>query len=1166
MQLGEIFEKRVDRQIEGVIKADDSASLRTEIEEYVLTQEVEKRLEAFFDAYNNYQGANGVWISGFFGFGKSHLLKMLAYLLESGSTGDDFIVDTFLEKTKDNKILSAEIEKAVRTPSKSILFNIDQKADVISKEDFDALLSVFVKVFDEMQGYYGKQGHIAQFERDLDNRGIYRDFIAEYERISGQTWEKGREEVFLEEHNISLAYASVAEVPQETAQGILGKYRSTYKVSIEDFAEMVHDYIQRQADDFRLNFFVDEVGQYIANNVKLMTNLQTIAESLATKCRGRAWIIVTAQEDMNTVVGEMGKQQSNDFSKIQDRFRNRMKLTSADVAEVIQKRLLAKNGEGVRQLAHVYGTEVNNFKTLFDFADGSQRYRNFRDEEHFIGSYPFIPYQFVLFQSAIQSLSQHNAFEGKHSSVGERSMLAVFQQVAIQIGNHSVGQLATFDLMFEGIRNSLKTSVQQSILSAERTFGQDAFEVSILKALFLIKYVKEFHATEHNISVLMTPHFDQDIGALRKKVQEALNILEKDTYIQRNGEIYEYLTDEEKDIEQEIKNTEIETAKVVDELGKVIFDSIIRETKIRSEETGYDYAFTRKIDDEAFRSKHHELAINVITPFHEYAGNREVLISRRMGEDELLILLPVDDRLVRDLQLYVQTHKYFQQNYNTAQTEQVKMILTNKQGQNNQRLEAIRERTRELMRDSDYIVNGTELDLNGSDPQTKVFKGFHQLIRSTYTNLKMLGDRTYRDTDIPQYINPNNDMFGEIEMSEAEHEIQTFILREDRSAKRVTLSRLIETFERKPYGWYRATILCNLAKLSARAKVEVRQDSNALEGNRLADALMNSRTYQNLILAPEEDYSPQQIRDLKQFYADFFDKPAGAEEGKALAQLTRESIEVEARDMAEFVKNIREFPFLEALNPVIDKMKSVSGKPAAFYLTDFLKDDADVLLDMKEDTIAPVLTFMNGEQRRIYSEASEFLKTQDANFQAVGHDLAIQIRDVLEDPTCYRGDRMRQVNNMVTELQGLIQDGLKDAKTRAKANIEDMQARLTGDDKFNQLDSMQKNNVLEAFKDVTAQIEATDWIERVNGLLRTFEQRTFTDLLVQIDEWLAPEPELEDMDDETVVVKPTYVRKGDIRVRFDKLALEDEADVEAYLQRLKDAYLKEIRDGKRIQL
>ena len=145
----------------------DEASLRLEIEEYVLTNEVEKRLVSFLDAYINYEGANGVWISGFFGSGKSHLLKILAMLLENREIDGVRALDLFLAKHIEDQILRADIKRAAAIPSKSILFNIDQKADVISKSQFDALLAVFVKVFDEMCGYYGKQGHIAQFERDL---------------------------------------------------------------------------------------------------------------------------------------------------------------------------------------------------------------------------------------------------------------------------------------------------------------------------------------------------------------------------------------------------------------------------------------------------------------------------------------------------------------------------------------------------------------------------------------------------------------------------------------------------------------------------------------------------------------------------------------------------------------------------------------------------------------------------------------------------------------------------------------------------------------------------------------------------------------------------------------------------------------------------------------
>ncbi|MBN2706098.1 MAG: BREX system P-loop protein BrxC, partial [Deltaproteobacteria bacterium] len=391
MTLKNIFSKPVDRPIEGVIKADDEASLRLEMEEYVLTNEVAKRLESFLDAYNNYEGANGVWVSGFFGSGKSHLLKILALLLENRALDGSHALDLFLPKCGDNEILRGDLQRAVRIPSQSILFNIDQKADVISKTQIDALLAVFVKVFDETCGFYGKQPYIAQFERELERDDLFAAFKAEFSARVGKDWEWGRSRPNRFSTQIDEAFN---QVTGQNRSDVLDKYRQDYRLSIEDFAEQVYDYIQRRSADFRLNFFVDEVGQYVAENVKLMTNLQTIAESLATKCRGRAWIVVTAQEDMNTVVGEMTTEQGNDFSKIQARFANRLKLTSADVAEVIQKRLLLKNELGMDQLSDLYHAQANNLKTLFDFADGAQSYRNFQDRDHFIHSYPFIPYQF----------------------------------------------------------------------------------------------------------------------------------------------------------------------------------------------------------------------------------------------------------------------------------------------------------------------------------------------------------------------------------------------------------------------------------------------------------------------------------------------------------------------------------------------------------------------------------------------------------------------------------------------------------------------------------------------------------------------------------------------------------------------------------------------------
>ena len=121
MSLKKMFQKPVDRHIEGVIKADDEERLKLEVEEYVLTNEVAKRLEAFLDAYKNYEGANGAWISGFFGSGKSHLLKILSLILENRVIEGTPALDLFLPKCEDNAILRGDLQKAAAIQSKSIL-------------------------------------------------------------------------------------------------------------------------------------------------------------------------------------------------------------------------------------------------------------------------------------------------------------------------------------------------------------------------------------------------------------------------------------------------------------------------------------------------------------------------------------------------------------------------------------------------------------------------------------------------------------------------------------------------------------------------------------------------------------------------------------------------------------------------------------------------------------------------------------------------------------------------------------------------------------------------------------------------------------------------------------------------------------------------------------
>lgn len=1175
MELKGIFKSPVSRPIEGVIKADDEASLYTELSEYVLTDEVAKRLEHFLEAYTDYQVANGVWVSGFFGSGKSHLLKMLALLLENRAVDGSTALDIFLPKIpQDDELLRAKLKQAVAIPSKSILFNIDQKADIISKTQTDALLSVFVKVFNETCGYYGKQGYIAQFERDLDGRDQFQAFRTAYQALANKPWERGREQALLESGNIAKAYAQITGEDPALAKGILDKYRSQYSVSIEDFGNQVKSWLDKRPANFRLNFFVDEVGQYIADNTKLMTNLQTVAESLATKCQGRAWIIVTAQEDMSDVLGDLSKQQSNDFSKIQARFANRLKLTSADVAEVIQKRLLTKNAVGYELLTAQYAQQVNNFKTLFDFADGGQSYQNFRDEKHFIFCYPFVPYQFPLFQAAIRGLSLHNGFEGKANSVGERSMLGVFRDVAMAIENEAVGQLATFDRMFEGIRGALKSAIQSAINNAERHLNDD-YAVRVLKALFLVKYVKEFKATQRNLGVLMLESFGEDVPAQRKKLAAALSKLEQQTYIQRTGELYEYLTNEEKDVEEAIKSTEVESTEIVKELETLLFDGVIKQRKIRYH-NGQDYAFTRKMDDRA-SGRDEELAIHVVTPLSDNADNLQVQRMQSMGRDELRIVLPADARFMQDLLLHKRTEKYIRQNSSTQQ-EAVRRILDAKGFQNTERLAELQERARFLMGQATLIVNATDLEISSTDGQTRVLKGFFQLIEATYPNLRMLRDHPYAENDIGKYLRQAQDSLlgnGATNLTEPEQELLAFIQSNARAGIRTSVKSLLERFGRKSYGWYYAAILCNLALLCARSKVEVRQDSNPVEGDALERSLRNTNTHASLVLEPQIEFSASQVRQLKDFFADFFDRPAASNEPRALARETIDELKKLEGELTTLHAQKAQYPFVARLGGVLASLKEIAAKNAAWFFTDLARAD-DALLDTKEQLIEPLRRFMHSPQKTIYEQARQLLLEQEDNLAYIPGADTEAIKSLLADGKPWQGNRLQQLRPQLDALQQAIAHQLTQEKALAHQRLAELKLRLQGSDEYRQLDAARQPELTEPFATVQQSLESQKRIAMIRDQLRHFVDVRYPQLLVMLEQWVEaqrkPTPIEPARPGDDAPPAPDQPEKSrivparNIQVDYAKPWLSTEAELDDYLRKQRTAWLKEIEAGYRVQI
>ena len=201
MQIKDMFRKKIDREIQGVIIVGqgEETNVAQELEEYVVTRELQRHFADFFAAYKKgIQGTTpkmGVWISGFFGSGKSHFLKILSYLLQNKQVGDKHAIDYFIEDQKiTNQMVLADMQLAANTPSDVILFNIDSKSDSNGKENKDAIVNVFLKVFNEMQGFCGSMPHLADLERRLSEEGRFEEFKKKFEEEYGDPWESSRQD------------------------------------------------------------------------------------------------------------------------------------------------------------------------------------------------------------------------------------------------------------------------------------------------------------------------------------------------------------------------------------------------------------------------------------------------------------------------------------------------------------------------------------------------------------------------------------------------------------------------------------------------------------------------------------------------------------------------------------------------------------------------------------------------------------------------------------------------------------------------------------------------------------------------------------------------------------------------------------------------------------
>ncbi|HEX9002258.1 MAG TPA: BREX system P-loop protein BrxC, partial [Blastocatellia bacterium] len=695
------------------------------------------------------------------------------------------------------------------------------------------------------------------------------------------------------------------------------------------------------------------------------------------------------------------------------------------------------------------------------------------------------------------------------------------------------------------------------------------------KALFLLKWVREFKATLRNIAILLIDSLDLDIRAHEKEVREALALLESQSYLQRNGELFEFLTDTEKDIEIEIKNTDIDESLVSKTLSDVLFADVLRDPKIRYEANGQDYPYTRKLDDQVF-GREAEVSINIVTAEHPNHSNANILAMQNSGKPEILAVLPSDMRLNEQVRLFLKTQKYVQQNTGDGD-ETRKAILEQRGNQNSVRRSQIQELAADLLSKSPLFLNGTRLETVGEgEPRNRFQKANQELIAFAYPNLRMLKGR-YDEATLSKALLSQDDLLtsGTQTPSESEQEILTYVIRNQNNGERTSVEEIIRNFGRKPYGWYPMAVLTLLGRLFRMGKVELRT-TELLDARSALELLKNTRQHANVRVRLQEQFDASKVNALKKFHHDFFDRANAGTDARSVGQLTAEALAAEARDLTVLLDQAARYPFLELLRPIAERQSKLAEKDYT-YLLNNLKDFEDELLTAKDDLLAPVKAFMHGPQRKAYDDAITFLREEEANFAELPAAEVQPLRDLADSPHPYRGNAVAAAKTAVTKLRGLLIDLLKAEREQALVTLAEQEARLSSIEDFVLLDESARQQVLAPTQAARSSIQSARFVTSVRDQVQRYLAQAYPAQLALASKLAAPAPVPEPTGNDkgaggtSVVPVPVptpvhYTPASSLRPQCKLSYVASQSDLDEWLEALRSAAQAELDKGNRISL
>jgi hypothetical protein len=1038
MKIKQLFSRDIERKINPavVVSHQDSATIITEIEEYVFTNDIIENMYRFLSNIFNYKdGKTGIWLNGYYGSGKSHFIKYIYYCLHPSYSEKAFnhliegtkdTISDFSEATPSNFL---QLKKQI-TNSKidNMMFNIDAVSGL--DDGKDKLPRILYNVFNGFRGYNTKNITLATLvEKHLDKIGKFDEFKKIMNESKHYNWEKDASTI------ISLNPVTVLDVvesldPSIDKESIIKKLHHPDDISIKgDLIPEFIEFLDSKPDDYRFVFLIDEVSQYIGSNTNLLLNLQTIIEEIGAKCNNKLWLAATAQQSLEDMTGN----DASAFGKILGRFETRISLQSQDASYITKKRILDKNSEGIKTLKSFYDSNKDAIEHQFHFSH--DLYKGFSDIDDFNLSYPFVPYQFRLISDVFDSFSNIN-YVIKEVKDNERSVLGITHFTVKEHAEKDIGFFMPFDAFFnKQFRQNLTHTARRIIDRSNQLdfIKNDNFATRVVNTLFMIANLSDdkriaFPSNLDNLCILLMQEPDTNRLELQSKIQAVLEKLVEQNIIREEEGQYHFFKEDEIEVADLIKNTKIST----DDKLTALYDNIFSSFLTISSKFSYgnnNFKLAISFDDKQIFPNGD---IDVRLSFFSTIDIHQKALT--LSQSDLIIcidqILQKDKKTLKEFDHYVRTRNYITRNFDSARGTR-KNTINNFATRNNLKLQELQSKFKSIFTKSPLIISQNVVDYD-SIRATKPNDRLKEILFSHF-------EKIYKKHQMTDGYPSNNEalknsaidtqILSDKSLTITESEVDRWLkLKGDV----IELSEIIKHFSLPPYGWKDISTIAVVLALGKKEKRSFEWRNHPIEGLNFYQNAIKTNERKVIYVKPATKIDVQEIHNAITAYNAIFNESISfSDDAKYVYSDLIKKLQNKLSHIKPFNEDYSSQPFgkifrnfyseLDDLCQVRDSSKLFTKLPEAVDNLKQLSDDCKELIEFVD------------HQYDNYKTIREFYNDNKMNFSDL--DEANQKKtDDLE--SYFKSDELPsamfpQIRKAYSELKTAIKDIVEVLRTKA---------------------------------------------------------------------------------------------------------------------------------------